>query len=130
VPGIETRLPLLYSEGVCRGRITVNQFVSLGATNAAKLYGLYPRKGTIAIGSDADIAIWDTDREATISNGLLHHNADYTPYEGMTVRGWPTMTVSRGEVVWRDGEVVGKPGRGQFLACDLPNPVAASFRSG
>ncbi|MEA2782790.1 MAG: dihydropyrimidinase [Rhodospirillaceae bacterium] len=122
VPGIETRLPLLFSEGVGKGRITLNQFVALGATNAAKIYGLYPRKGTIAIGSDADLAIWDTEREVTIRNDMLHHNADYTAYEGMQVRGWPVITISRGEVVWRDGEVLGQPGRGRFLPCDLPNP--------
>ncbi len=124
VPGVETRLPLLYSEGVRKGRITLNQFVALGATNAAKIYGLYPRKGTIAIGADADLAIWDTEREVTIRNEMLHHNADYTAYEGMTVRGWPIMTLSRGEVVWRDGEVVGQPGRGRFLPCAAPNPPA------
>jgi dihydropyrimidinase len=124
VPGVETRLPLLYSEGVGKGRITLNQFVALGATNAAKIYGLYPRKGTIAIGSDADLAIWDTARDVTIRNAMLHHNADYTAYEGMTVRGWPIVTISRGEVVVRDGEVVGKPGRGRFLPCDAPNPPA------
>ena len=124
VPGVETRLPLLYSEGVAKGRITLNQFVALGATNAAKIYGLYPRKGTIAIGADADLAIWDTEREVTIRNEMLHHNADYTAYEGMTVRGWPIMTLSRGEVVWRDGEVVGQPGRGRFLPCAAPNPPA------
>jgi dihydropyrimidinase len=122
VPGIETRLPLLYSEGVGKGRITLEQFVALGATNAAKIYGLYPRKGTIAIGSDGDLAIWDTEREVTIRNDMLHHNADYTAFEGMKVKGWPVTTISRGEVVWSDGEVLGKPGRGRFLPCDPPNP--------
>jgi dihydropyrimidinase len=122
VPGIETRLPLLYSEGVGKGRITLNQFVALGATNAARIYGLYPRKGTIAVGSDADLAIWDTEREVVIRNDMLHHNADYTAYEGMRVTGWPVITVSRGEVVWRDGEVLGRPGRGEFLPCEAPNP--------
>ena len=122
VPGIETRLPLLFSEGVGKGRITLNQFVALAATNAAKVYGLYPRKGTIAIGSDADIAIWDSGRKMRITNGMLHHNADYTPYEGMEVTGWPVLTLSRGEVVSRDGEPMAAPGRGAFLACDAPNP--------
>jgi dihydropyrimidinase len=122
VPGIETRLPLLYSEGVGKGRITLEQFVALGATNAAKIYGLYPRKGTIAIGSDADFAIWDPDCDVTIQNDMLHHNADYTAFEGMKVKGWPVITISRGEVVWSDGKVLGKPGRGVFLPCDPPNP--------
>jgi dihydropyrimidinase len=121
VPGIETRLPLLFSEGVGKGRITLNQFVALGATNAAKIYGLYPRKGTVAVGSDADLAIWDIEREVTISNDILHHNTDYTAFEGMTVKGWPVVTISRGEVVWRDGEVMAQPGRGEFLPCDPPN---------
>jgi dihydropyrimidinase len=120
VPGIELRMPLLLSEGVNKGRITLNQFVALTATNAARIYGLYPRKGTIAVGSDADIAIWDTEREWTVTHGLLHDNCDYSPYEGMKLRGWPVMTLSRGETVWSDGKPHGAPGRGQFLRCDLP----------
>ena len=123
IPGIETRLPLLYSEGVGRGRIDVNQFVALTATNPAKMYGLYPRKGTIAIGADADIALWDTDKEVTITNAQLHHNCDYTPYEGRQVRGWPVITLARGDIVWRDGQVKGAAGRGQFLKCGLPDPA-------
>lgn len=118
VPGIETRMPLLYSEGVGKGRITLEQFVALGATNPARIYGLYPRKGTIAVGADADLVIWDTERDVTISNAMLHHATDYTAYEGMRVKGWPIITLSRGEVVWRDGEVLGRPGRGRFLPCD------------
>jgi len=120
VPGIELRLPLLLSEGVGKGRLTLNQFVQLGSTNAAKIYGLYPRKGTIAVGADADIAIWDTEREWVVSRDLLHDNSDYTPYEGMKLRGWPEMTISRGEVVWNDGAFNAAPGRGQFLRCELP----------
>ena len=123
VPGIEVRLPMLFSEGVGKGRITLEQFVALTATNAAKIYGLYPRKGTIAVGSDADIAIWDPEREVTISTGMLHDNMDYTPYEGRRVKGWPVTTLSRGEVVWDDGKVLGQPGRGRFLKCDLPAPA-------
>ena len=115
MPGIETRLPLLFSEGVQKGRIDLPRFVALSATNAAKIYGLYPRKGTLAIGADADIAIWDAGREVTITKSILHDRMDYTPYEGMTVTGWPVMTLSRGEVVWDDGKVLGRPGRGQFL---------------
>ena len=118
IPGIETRLPLLFSEGVGKGRLDLQQFVALTSTNPAKLYGLYPRKGTIAIGSDADLAIWDTERPVTLTNSLLHHDVDYTPYEGMTITGYPTITLSRGEVVWQDGEIRAKEGRGQFLPCD------------
>jgi dihydropyrimidinase len=120
VPGIETRLPLLFSEGVNQGRIELSTFVALSATNAAKLYGLYPRKGTIAVGSDADLVIWDATREVTITNDILHHNCDYTPYEGMPVRGWPAVVLSRGEVVVEEGKLQVDPGRGQFLRCDPP----------
>ena len=96
VPGVETRMPLLFSEGVLKGRIDVNQFVRMTSTNVAKLYGLYPRKGTIAIGADADLVIWDTETPVTVTNDRLHHDCDYTPYEGMTLRAWPAITLSRG----------------------------------
>jgi dihydropyrimidinase len=128
VPGVETRLPLLFSEGVGKGRISLQQFVALTATNPARLYGLYPRKGTIAIGADADLVLWDTEREVTITNSMLHHNVDYTPYEGIRVRGWPKLVLSRGEAVMRDGEPLGKPGRGQYLRCDPPQAAAPRGR--
>ena len=128
IPGIETRMALLFSEGVGKGRIDLPTFVALTATNAARLYGLYPRKGTIAVGSDADIVIWDDEREVTISNDLLHHNVDYTPYEGMSVRGWPGAVLSRGDVVWENGEVAGEPGRGQFLPCAQPEKAIPAGR--
>jgi dihydropyrimidinase len=123
VPGLEVRLPMLFSEGVRTGRISLNQFVALSATNAARIYGLYPRKGTIAVGSDADIAIWDPEIEVTITHDMLHDAMDYTPYEGRTCTGWPITTISRGEVVWDGGEVLGAVGRGDFLPCDLPQPA-------
>ncbi len=129
VPGLETRLPLLFSEGVGKGRISLNRFVDVTATAAAKLYGLYPRKGTIAVGADADIAIWDPEAKVTISQSMLHDNMDYTPYEGREVTGWPVLTLSRGEVVWRDGAALGAPGRGQFLPCDLPEAARPLGRS-
>ena len=125
IPGLETRLPLLFSAGVSEGRIDLCQFVALTATNAAKMYGLYPRKGSIAIGADADLAVWNPNQEVTITNDLLHHNVDYTPYEGMRVRGWPVTTIARGEVVWSDGKFDATRGRGQFLACDHPQSVPA-----
>jgi len=115
IPGLELRMPLLFSEGVGKERIDLNTFVALTSTNHAKLYGLYPRKGTIVVGSDADIAIWDPDREQTVTTDILHDNMDYTPYEGMELRGWPVITISRGEVVWDNGKIQGKPGRGMFL---------------
>ena len=130
VPGLEIRLPMLFSEGVRTGRISLNHFVAITATNAAKIYGLYPRKGTIAVGADADIAIWDPDLEVTISEEMLHDNVDYTPYEGRKITGYPVMTLSRGEVVWDGKEPRGEPGRGQFLECDLPNtPIPDTARS-
>ncbi len=115
IPGIETRLPILFSEGVGKGRITLNEFVALTATNHAKTYGLYPKKGTIAVGSDADIAIWDPLRKMTISQSVLHGGCDYTPYEGISVAGWPVSTMLRGKFVVRDGKLVGKPGDGAYV---------------
>jgi dihydropyrimidinase len=119
VPGIELRLPLLFSEGVGQGRLDLNAFVALTATNHAKLYGLYPKKGTIAVGSDADIAIWDPERETEITAGILHDNVGYTPYEGRRLRGWPVMVLSRGRIVIEDGRLVAVRGSGQFLPCAL-----------
>ncbi|HEY1799145.1 MAG TPA: dihydropyrimidinase [Stellaceae bacterium] len=119
VPGIELRVPLLFSEGVGKGRIDINKFVALTATNHAKLYGLYPRKGTIAVGSDADIAIWDPARETTVTWEGLHDNVGYTPYEGKKLRGWPTTVISRGRIVIADGKLAAKRGSGNFLPCEL-----------
>ena len=89
IPGLETRLPLLFSEGVGKGRIDLQAFVALTPTNPARMCGLYPRKGTIAVGSDANIVIWDDNREVTIRNDMLHHKVDYTPYEDPRITGWP-----------------------------------------
>ena len=119
VPGIELRLPLLFSEGVGQGRLDLNAFVALTATNHAKLYGLYPRKGTIAVGSDADIAIWDPEQETEIIAGMLHDNVGYTPYEGRRLRGWPATVLSRGRIVVEDGKLAAQRGSGQFLPCAL-----------
>ncbi|WP_460563868.1 dihydropyrimidinase [Hydrogenophaga aquatica] len=120
IPGIETRMALLYSEGVLGGRITLEQFVALTSTNPAKAYGLHPRKGAIAIGSDADLVIWD-EREFILRNSQLHHNVDYTPYEGMTLRAWPGMTIVGGEVVWDGKTFLPRLGRGRFLPCAQPS---------
>src|ERR1700732_3199244 len=119
VPGIELRLPLLFSEGVKQGRLDLNAFVALTAANHAKLYGLYPRKGTIAVGSDADIAIWDPERETTIAAGMLHDNVGYTPYEGRRLGGWPVTVLSRGRIVVEDGKLTAERGSGTFLPCAL-----------
>ena len=116
VPGLGSRLPIVFSEGVAKGRIDACEFVRLTATNPARLFGLYPRKGTIAPGSDADLVVWDATRRVTITNALLQHVIDYTPYEGLEVTGWPVATIRRGEIVMRDGKVQAEPGSGQFLA--------------
>lgn len=128
VPGLEVRLPLLFSEGVGKNRISLTEFVALTATNAAKLYGLYPRKGTIAVGSDADLVIWDETKRVTVSQSIMHDAMDYTPYEGTEVTGWPVMTLLRGKFVWRDGEFTGEAGGGLFHKCDTPPALSAPRR--
>ncbi len=120
IPGLETRLPLLYSEGVLGGRITLEKFVELTSTNPAKAYGLHPRKGTIAPGADADLVIWD-EGDFVIANDRLHHNVDYTPYEGMRLRAWPGMTLVGGDIVWDGKDFHPRAGRGRFLRCGLPS---------
>jgi dihydropyrimidinase len=114
IPGVGVRLPILFSEGVSRGRIDLNTFVAVTATNHAKTYGLYPQKGTIAVGSDADIAIWDPRKRMTISNANQHHGADYTPYEGIKVKGWPVLTMVRGRTIVRDGALVAETPTGIY----------------
>ena len=123
VPGIELRLPLLFSEGVLTGRLPIERFVALTSTNHARMYGLYPRKGTIAVGADADMVIWNPDAERTITYGMLHDNVGYTPYEGKTVRGWPETVISRGRVVVADGQLHAQAGSGQFIKRTTPEPV-------
>jgi dihydropyrimidinase len=120
IPGLETRMPLLYSAGVLEGRISLNKFVELTATNPAKAYGLHPRKGTIAVGADADLVVWD-EGERVIRNADLHHDVDYTPYEGQRLRAWPGLTLSRGEVVWDGRAFTGRAGHGRFLRCGAPS---------
>jgi len=123
IPGIELRLPLLFSEGVNKGRIDIHRFVELASANAAKIYGLYPRKGTIAIGADADLAIWDPDLEVEITASALHDNAGYTPYEGRRITGWPTTVINRGTIVVDQGELKVDRGAGRFQPCDKPDPA-------
>jgi dihydropyrimidinase len=114
-PGVEHRMSLIYNGGVAGGRISLNRFVELTSTAAAKLFGLFPRKGTIAIGSDADIVIFDPEEEQTISAATHHMNVDYSAYEGMKVRGVTKTVLSRGRVVIEDGNFVGRAGDGEFL---------------
>ncbi|MFN4128897.1 MAG: dihydropyrimidinase [Paracoccaceae bacterium] len=114
IPGVETRLPILFSEGVMKGRIDLPRFAALTATNHAKLYGLYPRKGTIAVGSDADLTLWDPTCRRIITNSILHHGADYTPYAGLELQGWPITVILRGKVAIRDGALIERPD-GRYL---------------
>ena len=124
VPGVGSRLPIVFSEGVAKGRIDLNTFVRVTATNPARLFGLYPKKGTIAIGSDADLVLWDAERRTVLTNARLQHAVDYTPYEGLEVTGWPVTALLRGNVSMRDGTVIGRPGDGRFLARG-PYPLIA-----
>ena len=113
-PGIETRLLLLY-EGVRNGHITLNRFVDITSTTPAKLFGLYPRKGTIQPGADADLVIWDPEKEHTISAHTHHMNVDYNPYEGKTVIGAPGRVMLRGKTIYDNGEFTGRIGGGGFV---------------
>jgi dihydropyrimidinase len=114
MPGIETRLHLLY-EGVREGRISLNRFVEITATAPAKIFGLYPRKGTLAVGADADVVVWDPEKRFELSHKNLHMRADYAPFEGKTVVGAPSQVFSRGELIVEDDKTLGKKGRGAFV---------------
>ena len=116
LPGLETRLPLLFDAMVSKGRLGLEKFVELTATAPARIYNLHPRKGSIAIGADADIAIWDPMREVILSDAIMHDLAGYTPYAGRALRGWPVTVLSRGRVVIADGKRMAGAGTGRFLA--------------
>jgi dihydropyrimidinase len=114
-PGIENRLHMLYNFGVREGRIPMTRFVELTSTNVAKLFGLYPRKGTIAPGSDADIVVWDPEKSLTISAETHHSNVNYNLFEGTEVVGAPEVVMVRGQVIVENDELVAQPGAGQFV---------------
>jgi dihydropyrimidinase len=114
--GIETRMALVHHFGVTAGRLSPSRFVEVTSAAAARRFGLYPRKGTLAPGADADVVLFDREREVAISAERLHQNVDHTPFEGLTVRGWPRTVLSRGELLVHDFEWVGSAGRGRFLA--------------
>jgi dihydropyrimidinase len=124
VPGIELRMPLLFSEGVGKGRLGLNDFVALTSTNHARMYGLLPCKGTLAVGADADVGLWNPDTKVEVRWSMLHDNVGYTPYEGRTLTGWPETVVSRGRVVIADGALHAERGSGQFIVRGAPEPVA------
>jgi dihydropyrimidinase len=115
MPGIETRLYLLWDGGVKTGRISMNRFVEITSTAPAKIFGLYPKKGTVAVGADADLIVWDGDKEHTLSQKTLHMRVDYSPFEGRKVRGLATHVLSRGKVVVEHGSYVGRAGDGRFV---------------
>jgi dihydropyrimidinase len=115
MPGIAMRLPYLFSEGVAKGRITLSQFVALSSTNAAKTFGM-AKKGSIAPGFDADIAIWNPEARRTATLADQHDNMDYSPFEGMQIEGWPELTMNRGDIIVENGELKGTRGRGRFVA--------------
>jgi dihydropyrimidinase len=114
-PGVENRMGLIYHHGVTQGRISLNRFVELTSTAAAKIFGLFPKKGTIAVGSDADIVIFDPNREQTISAATHHMRVDYSAYEGWKVKGMTEIVLSRGNVIVENGEWKGKTGAGRFI---------------
>ncbi|TDR90125.1 dihydropyrimidinase [Enterovirga rhinocerotis] len=116
IPGLAARLPIAFHEGVVKGRIDLETFVDLVATRPARLFGLAPRKGAIAIGADADLVLWDPDATQVLTLAGQHHGGDYTPYEGREVRGRVVSTYLRGEAVFANGRVIGPPGEGRFLA--------------
>lgn len=121
VPGVEERLSVVYETGVNQGRISLSRFVDIIATTPAKLFGLFPRKGVIAVGSDADLVVWDPDAEKVISATDMHSGADYSLYEGMRVRGQPRFVLSRGEVIVSEGKLQADSGRGQYLRRSTPS---------
>jgi dihydropyrimidinase len=115
IPGIEDRVNLLYAHGVKKGRLDLNRFVDAASTRPAQLFGLFPRKGTIAVGSDADMVVYDTEYRGTVSVKSQHVNCDYNGFEGMAIEGRPSVVTVRGKVQVRDGKFVGERGRGRML---------------
>lgn len=120
LPGIESRLSLVYSYGVAKRLISLNQWVSLCCTNPAIIFGLYPQKGSLTPGADADIVLFDPGLKKKISRNMLHENVDYTPYEGFELQGYPVKTLLRGEVIIDNGKAMDIKGKGKYLKCGLP----------
>src|SRR3712207_3408565 len=110
-PGLQVRFPLLFSEGVGKKRLSLEEFVALTATNHARMYGL-EKKGRIEVGGDADIAIWDPEKRVTLTAAMMKDNVGYTPYEGMTVTGWPTTVISRGRIAVQEERLLVEKGTG------------------
>ncbi len=119
LPGIESRLALIHQFGVRAGKLTLNRWVQVCCTNPAKIFGLYPRKGSLEPGADADLVLFDADKKVTLTKSILHEQVDYTPYEGLELRGYPVMTMLRGRVIAENGGFGGAPGDGRYLSRQL-----------
>jgi dihydropyrimidinase len=115
IPGVELRLPLLFDAMVSKGRLGLEKFVELTSAAPAKLFNLHPRKGSIAIGADADIVLWDADKRVTLTDEMMHDRTGYTPYNGRELRGWPQTVLRRGKVIIQHGKVLDAPGSGRFV---------------
>jgi len=118
LPGVETLLPLIYTHGVLKKRITINNLVEVLCENPAKIYGLYPGKGTVSTGSDADIVIFDPKKEVTIDHKNLHMNVDWSPYQGWKLKGYPIYTILRGNIIYKYGKFYGEKRLGKFIPCN------------
>jgi len=126
VPGInelQVMLPMFYSNGVVEKKLSLEQFVSLSSSNPAKLFGLYPRKGTIQVGSDADLVLWNPTEIRTIRNEEMFSKAGFTIYDGVKMKGWPQMTIRRGEIVYKERKITGQPGSGQIVQRGHPQTL-------
>lgn len=121
--GVEDRMAVLWDEGVNSGKLTMNEFVSVTSTNAAKIFNIYPQKGSISVGADADIVVWDPEGTRTISAKTHHQNVDFNIFEGKTVKGIPTHTISRGKTVWANGQLNVEQGAGRYINRPAFNPV-------
>jgi dihydropyrimidinase len=121
VAGVELRLALIYSGGVVKRRMNLSRFVSLCCTTPARRFGLYPRKGSLSPGADADIVLFDPSYKFRVRHALLHENVDYSPYEGLELQGYPVATFSRGELVMKNGKFIGREGHGRYLKRSLPD---------
>jgi dihydropyrimidinase len=130
VADLQTMLPVLYSEGVLGNKLTLERFVALTSTNAAKLMGLYPKKGTIAVGSDADLTLWDPAESKVLRREDLFSNAGFSLFEGKTITSWPRLTIRRGHVVYEDGRILAGTGSGRVPRRDTVKPPAAHKNSG
>lgn len=123
VANVQTSIGMLYAEGVGKGRISLGQFVAVSSTNPAKLFGLWPRKGSLGVGADADLVLIDPGHRFRVEAAGMESSSDFDPYEGYEAMGWPVMTISRGEVIASEGRVHSRPGRGRFIARERYQPL-------